>query len=77
MGEGDLFGEVSLLQGGAPTACVRTASPCVVLGLHREWVDELMLAHPHVREVIYELASRRLERTQEKLAKESLGEGLV
>jgi len=77
LGEGDVFGEVSLLQGGPITACVRTASPCVVLGLHREWVDELLLAHPPARDAIYALASRRLARTQELLAKDIMDERLV
>ena len=77
LGEGDVFGEVSLLQGGDVTACVRTATPCVVLALHKRWVDELLLAHPPVRAVIYELASRRLERTQEIRAKEALDDRFV
>ncbi len=75
--EGDVFGEVSLLQGGPPTACVRTAAPSVVLRLQRKWVDQLVLAHPPVRDVIYELASRRLERTQEVLSREALDERFV
>jgi cAMP-dependent protein kinase regulator len=70
--EGDVFGEVSLLQGGPITASVRTASPCVVLGLHREWVDELLLSYPPVRDAIYSLASRRLERTQALVSRERL-----
>jgi cAMP-dependent protein kinase regulator len=77
LGEGDVFGEVSLLQGGPATANVRTSTPSVVLVLHREWVDQLLLTYPPVRDVIYELASRRLERTQELLAKDRLDERLV
>ena len=59
------------------TACVRTAVPSVVLALQKRWVDQLLLAHPPVRDVIYELASRRLERTQEIVARETLGERFV
>jgi cAMP-dependent protein kinase regulator len=77
LGEGDVFGEVSLLQGGPVTASVRTLVPSVVLGLQRRWVDELVLTHPPVRDAIYELASRRLERTQEIVAREALDERLV
>jgi CRP-like cAMP-binding protein len=77
LGEGDVFGEVSLLQGGPFTASVRTATPCVVLGLDREWVDELLLSHPPVRDALYAVASSRLERTHELLAKELLDERLV
>lgn len=77
LGEGDVFGEVSLLQGGPVTACVRTTAPSVVLCLQRRWVDELFLAHPPVREAIYQLASRRLERTQDLLTREALDERFV
>ena len=77
LGEGDVFGEVSLLQGGPVTACVRTVAPSVVLVLERRWVNELLLAFPPARDVIYELASRRLERTQESLAREALDERFV
>jgi cAMP-dependent protein kinase regulator len=77
LAEGDVFGEVSLLQGGPVTASVRTATPSVVLRLQRQWVDQILLAHPPVRDVIYELASRRLERTQEVLAREALDERFV
>jgi CRP-like cAMP-binding protein len=77
MREGDVFGEIALLQGGPVTASVRTATPCVVLGLSREWFDELLLANPGVREALYKLASRRLERTREIIAKDTLDERLV
>jgi cAMP-dependent protein kinase regulator len=77
LGEGDVFGEVSLLQGGPFTATVRTATPCVVLGLQREWVDELLLAHPPVRAALYAIATSRLERTQDLVAKELLDQRLV
>jgi cAMP-dependent protein kinase regulator len=77
MREGDVFGEIALLQGGVVTASVRTATPCVVLGLGREWVDDLLLANPGVREALYKLAARRLERTREIIAKDVLDERLV
>ncbi|HEY2512304.1 MAG TPA: cyclic nucleotide-binding domain-containing protein [Polyangiaceae bacterium] len=77
LGEGDLFGEVSLLQGGPVTACVRTSAQSVVLTLHREWADALVLSHPTVRDEIYDLASRRLQRTQVLLAKDLLDQHLV
>jgi cAMP-dependent protein kinase regulator len=75
--EGDLFGEVSLLQGGTVTASVRTAAPSVVLTVPREWVDVLMLQHPETRATIYEIASKRLGRTEQLLSKEKLDERLV
>jgi cAMP-dependent protein kinase regulator len=77
MREGDVFGEISLLQGGPVTANVRTATPCVVLGLGREWVDALVLVSPEVRAALTKLASRRLERTRELLAGAVLDQSIV
>jgi cAMP-dependent protein kinase regulator len=75
--EGDVFGEIALLQGGATTARVRAAKRCVVLALQAEWFDELLLRDPATRDAIYDLAARRLGRTQALVARAGLDEGLV
>jgi len=75
--EGDVFGEIALLQGGPTTARVRAATRCVVLALQGEWFDELLLRDPATRGGIYDLAARRLERTRNLVAREELDRGLV
>lgn len=77
MEEGDVFGELSLLQGGAITANVRTHTRCVVLALGPEWFDELLLAPPSVRSEIYQLAGERSQRTRELLIREELERRLI
>jgi cAMP-dependent protein kinase regulator len=77
MREGDVFGEISLLQGGPVTANVRTLGPCVVLGLSREWFDALLLVDPNVKDALHKLAARRLQRTRELVAAEVLDERMV
>jgi cAMP-dependent protein kinase regulator len=77
MVEGDVFGEVAILQGSPVTACVRAKVPCVVLLLRREWFADVLLAHAPVREALYDLASSRLERTQALITKRLLDRGLV
>jgi len=75
--EGDVFGELSLLQGGTATATVRATSTCVLLFLQREWFDELLLQSPAVRDRIYALASERAQRTREIYARGQIDHCLV
>jgi cAMP-dependent protein kinase regulator len=77
MREGDVFGEIALLQGGTITANVRTKTACVVLGLSRQSFEELLLVNATVREALFKLASRRLERTSDIVTKDLLDRGLV
>jgi cAMP-dependent protein kinase regulator len=77
MVEGDVFGEIALLQGGTTTARVRAGTRCVVVVLQSEWFDELLLRDPAVREGIYDLAARRLQRTQALVMRDGLDRGLV
>lgn len=65
MGEGDVFGELSLMTDGLVSATVRTTTDCVVLGLHRKLFQELVLSNAEVRAAITELSQKRLQRTQE------------
>ena len=75
--EGDVFGEISLLQDLAITANVRTQTPCVVLSMAREWFDQLVLRNPTVRSEIYALAGERFQRTRELVACEELERHLI
>ena len=77
MVEGDVFGEIALLQGGTTTARVRAATRCVVLALQSEWFDELLLRDSGIRGQLYELAARRLDRTHALLTREGLDRALV
>jgi cAMP-dependent protein kinase regulator len=75
--EGDVFGELSLLQDTAATANVRAQTRVVVLAMGRQWFDEVLLASPAVRSEIYALALERSQRTRELLVKEELEKRLI
>jgi cAMP-dependent protein kinase regulator len=77
MKEGDVFGEIALLQSGPTTATVRAAERCVVLALEGKWFDELLLRDPSARDRIYALAAERLDRTSASVAKREIDHGLV
>jgi cAMP-dependent protein kinase regulator len=77
MHEGDVFGELSLLNDGIATATVRTLVPCVLLELRREWFDELLLSHGQVRDRIYALGGERHQRTRDLIAGDALARRLV
>jgi cAMP-dependent protein kinase regulator len=77
LSEGDVFGELSLLQDGNVTANVRTATPCVVLSMAQEWFDELLLTNTEVRTALYSLASERFRRTRELVFREELEKCLI
>lgn len=63
MGEGDVFGEISLLLGKAATATVRTDSACTLLWLGRDDFDRLVLSHPTVKAELMRLSFERLQRS--------------
>jgi cAMP-dependent protein kinase regulator len=77
MHEGDVFGELSLLQNCAVTANVRTGTPCVVLAMTRQWFDELLLQNAEARAALYELAGTRFQRTREVVFREELEKRLI
>jgi hypothetical protein len=60
MAEGDFFGEISILSGGARTATVTAKTRCELLELNRAALDEICARQPHVRDVMQEFADRRL-----------------
>jgi cAMP-dependent protein kinase regulator len=77
MHEGDVFGELSLLQNSAVTANVRTGTPCVVLSMDRRWFDELLIRNEAARAALYELAGARFQRTREIVFREELEKRLI
>lgn len=66
--EGDLFGEMSLLQKSAASASVTTASRASLLRLPREDFDALILSHPQILELISELTDDRKRQNEAVLA---------
>jgi cAMP-dependent protein kinase regulator len=77
MHEGDVFGELSILQNGPVTANVRTGTPCVVLSMARQWFDELLLQNAQTRAALYQLAGERFQRTREIIFREELEKRLI
>ncbi len=48
--EGDFFGEVSAISGSRRTATITTGTPCEILELSKEDLDDIAQAHPHIRD---------------------------
>ena len=63
LGEGDFFGEISVLTGSPRTATVVAASPCEMLELDRPTLDGITAAHPRVREVLQRFYEQRVGTT--------------
>jgi hypothetical protein len=63
LGEGDFFGEISVLEGGKRTATVTTADSCELLEFDKASLDEIARTHPNVLKVMREFAQKRAART--------------
>ena len=63
--EGDFFGEIAVLQGGARTATITATLPCEMLVLDKPTLDEISAKHPHVREVMQAFHDERAGSTIE------------
>ena len=77
MHEGDIFGELAVLQNSVVTANVRTGTPCIALAMAREWFDELLLQNAEARAALYQLAGERFQRTREVAFREELEKRLI
>ncbi len=64
---GDVFGEISLLDGGPRTASAVAVEPTKVLSLDRDKLLELVQRHPHVAIDLLTVMGRRLRSTDELL----------
>jgi hypothetical protein len=60
LGEGDFFGEISVLTGSPRTATVVAATPCELLELDRATLDGITTTHPRVREVLQRFYEQRI-----------------
>jgi cAMP-dependent protein kinase regulator len=63
MAEGDVFGEISLLRGKPASASVRALSPCVLLKLEREVLEQHLPRHPMLHKELQRLGAERMLRT--------------
>ena len=73
LGDGDFFGEISVLTGSPRTATVVAATPCELLELDRVTLDGITAQHPRVREVLQRFYEQRIATTPESAS--ATGEG--
>ena len=64
---GDVFGEISLLDGGPRTASAVAVEPTETLTLDRAKLEELVQRHPHVAIDLLTVMGRRMRSTDELL----------
>jgi cAMP-dependent protein kinase regulator len=70
LGEGAVFGEVSLLHGQVATATVEAVTPCTLLRLEREVFRKFFLGQPAMRRALVKLGLERVRRTTRMMAAE-------
>jgi tetratricopeptide (TPR) repeat protein len=67
LGEGDFFGEVSVLSGKPRTATITAARHTELLRLDRDRLEAIIDRHPRVRTVLQEFYQRRASHTVEAM----------
>lgn len=67
LGEGEFFGEVSVLTGKPRTATITATRPSELLRLDKEKLDAVIERHPHVRTVLEDFYKRRASHTVEAM----------
>ncbi|WNZ65768.1 cyclic nucleotide-binding domain-containing protein [Myxococcus sp. MxC21-1] len=75
--EGDVFGEISLLQKTPATATVTATRHTTLLRLPRADFDALISSHPQILALISNLSDERLRRTQRVLTEAGVEEDLI
>jgi len=67
LGEGDFFGEVSVLTGKPRTATITASQPTELLRLDKEKLDNALAKYPRIREVLDEFYRARANHTVEAM----------
>ena len=67
LGEGDFFGEVSILTGKPRTATITASQRTELLRLDKEKLDSVLSAHPGIRKVLDDFYQRRAKHTVEAM----------
>jgi tetratricopeptide (TPR) repeat protein len=73
LGEGDFFGEVSVLTGRPRTATITASAPTELLRLDKDALDELTARMPRIREILEEFYQRRAKHTVEAMIESMKG----
>ncbi|WP_426746302.1 cyclic nucleotide-binding domain-containing protein [Myxococcus faecalis] len=71
MGEGAIFGEVSLLRGRLATATVKTLTPCTLLRLDRDVFRKFFWGQAEIRRALVSLGLERMHRTMDVIVNPS------
>jgi hypothetical protein len=69
LGEGDFFGEVSLLESEGRTATITAASHCELLEIDRPTLDQISRRHPRIWDVIRRFSQARSGSAAERAAR--------
>ncbi|HEX9162181.1 MAG TPA: cyclic nucleotide-binding domain-containing protein [Thermoanaerobaculia bacterium] len=67
LGEGDFFGEVSVLTGKPRTATITASRPTELLRLDKDKLDNALAKHPGIRKVLDDFYKRRANDTVEAM----------
>jgi tetratricopeptide (TPR) repeat protein len=67
LGEGDFFGEVSVLTGKPRTATITASQPTELLRLDKEKLDNALARYPGIRKVLDEFYQKRAKHTVEAM----------
>ena len=67
LGEGDFFGEVSMLTGKPRTATITASRPTELLRLDKPKLDSTMTKHPGIRKVLDDFYKKRATHTVEAM----------
>ncbi|HEX9405948.1 MAG TPA: cyclic nucleotide-binding domain-containing protein [Thermoanaerobaculia bacterium] len=67
LGEGEFFGEVSVLTGKPRTATITASKPTELLRLDKEKLDNALATYPGIRKVLDEFYKRRAKHTVEAM----------
>ena len=71
LGEGDIFGELAMLDGGRRSASVETLADSQLLGLPASDMRRLLVEHPGISVKLIVALTRRLRETNERVARQS------